>query len=111
MLLSSPASERAGINARTAQGWVKRMDNDPEWDIYGKLMNKVNRDESQLQEKHKYSLIHLFDEQPQATRTNAVDSLTATFEDFSLKESQVRRRFHKKSIQLDSQVDHLSSCG
>ncbi|KAL4206114.1 hypothetical protein AB4K20DRAFT_1925216 [Rhizopus microsporus] len=87
------------------------MDNDPEWDIYGKLMNKVNRDESQLQEEHKYSLIHLFDEQPQATRTNAVDSLTATFEDFSLKESQIRRHFHKRSIQLDSQADHLSSCG
>ncbi|KAG1205954.1 hypothetical protein G6F69_009170 [Rhizopus microsporus] len=111
MLFSNPASERAGINARTAQGWVKRMDNDPEWDIYGKLMNKVNRDESQLQEEHKYSLIHLFDEQPQATRTNAVDSLTATFEDFSLKESQIRRHFHKRSIQLDSQADHLSSCG
>ncbi|KAG1084386.1 hypothetical protein G6F42_021803 [Rhizopus arrhizus] len=64
MLLSNPALERAGINARTAQGWVKRMDNDLEWDIYGKLMNRVNRDASQVQEEHKYSLIHLFNEQP-----------------------------------------------
>lgn len=64
MLLSNPASERAGINARTAQGWAKRMENDLEWDIYGKLMNRVNRDESQVQEEHKYSLIHLFNQQP-----------------------------------------------
>ncbi|OAD70686.1 hypothetical protein PHYBLDRAFT_171432 [Phycomyces blakesleeanus NRRL 1555(-)] len=88
MLLSNPASERAGINIRTAQGWVKRMDDDPEWDIYGKFMNKANRGESQLHEEHKYSLIHLFNEQPQVTRTNVVYILTAKCEDFSLKESQ-----------------------
>lgn len=65
------------------------MDNDPEWDIYGKLTNKVNRFESQLQEEHKHLLINLFDEQPQAARKDAVDSLTAAFESFSLKEFQV----------------------
>ncbi|KAG0184917.1 hypothetical protein DFQ28_010231 [Apophysomyces sp. BC1034] len=87
-LKAKPAAGRAGINARTAQGWVKRMDNDLEWEIYGKLTNKVNRAESQLQEEHKHFLINLFDEQPQATRKDAVDSLTAAFEGFSLKESQ-----------------------
>lgn len=29
------------LNARTAQGWIKRMDNDPEWDIYGKLTKSI----------------------------------------------------------------------
>lgn len=65
------------------------MDNDLEWGIYGKLTNKVNRFESQLQEEYKHLLINLFDEQPQATRKDAVNSLTAAFEGFSLKESQV----------------------
>ena len=56
------------------------MDNDPEWDIYGKLTNKVNRAESQLLEEYKHLLINLFDEQPQATRKDAVHNLTAAFE-------------------------------
>lgn len=47
-LKAKPAAERAGINPRTAQGWVKRMKEDPEWDIYDKLTNKVNRARSQL---------------------------------------------------------------
>ncbi|KAL9536563.1 hypothetical protein MBANPS3_012559 [Mucor bainieri] len=44
---------------------------------------------SRLQEEHKQYLIQFFDEQPQATRQDAVDALTADFEGFSLKESQV----------------------
>jgi len=36
-LKAKPAAERAGINPRTAQGWIKRMNEEPEWDIYGKL--------------------------------------------------------------------------
>ncbi|KAL7313932.1 hypothetical protein PS15m_012363 [Mucor circinelloides] len=84
-----PAAERAAINPRTAQGWVKRMNEDPEWNIYGKLTNKVNRAGSQLQDEHKHFLINLFDEEPQATRKDAVDALTAEFEGFNLKESQV----------------------
>ncbi|CEP12586.1 hypothetical protein [Parasitella parasitica] len=84
-----PAAERAAINPRTAQGWVKRMNEDPEWNIYGKLTNKVNRAGSQLQDEHKHFLINLFDEEPQATRKDAVDALTAAFEGFNLKESQV----------------------
>ncbi|KAL7332361.1 hypothetical protein PS15p_204411 [Mucor circinelloides] len=65
------------------------MKDDPEWDIYDKLTNKVNRAGSQLQEEHKHFLINLFDEQPQATRQDAADALTAAFEGFSLKETQV----------------------
>ncbi|KAG1095122.1 hypothetical protein G6F42_018614 [Rhizopus arrhizus] len=83
-----PAAERAAINPRAAQGWVKRMNEDPEWNIYGKLTNKVNRAGSQLQDEHKHFLINLFDEEPQATRKDAVDALTAEFEGFNLKESQ-----------------------
>jgi hypothetical protein len=86
--MAKSAAEKAGINSRTAQDWVQRMEMDPEWNIYEKLTNKINRAEPQLQEEHKYSLINLFNEQPQETRENAVDSLTAAFENFSLKESQ-----------------------
>lgn len=56
-----PAAERVGIKPRTAQGWVKRMIEELEWDIYGKLTNKVNRDGSQLQDEHKHFSIKLFD--------------------------------------------------
>ncbi|CAO3694233.1 unnamed protein product [Rhizopus stolonifer] len=61
-LKTKTAAERAGINPRTAQGWVKRMNEEPEWDIYGKLTDKVNRAGSQLQDKHKHFLTKLFDE-------------------------------------------------
>jgi hypothetical protein len=88
-LKAAPAGERTGIKARTAQSWVKRMKEDPEWDIYEKLTNKVNRPASQLQEEHKDFLINFFDEQPQATREDAVESLTAAFEGFTLKSTQV----------------------
>jgi hypothetical protein len=96
-LKARPAAERAGINPRTAQGWVKRMKEDPEWDIYDKLTNKFNRAGSQLQEEHRHFLINLFDEQPQATRQDAVDALTAAFEGFSLKETQVGTYIKKMS--------------
>ncbi|KAI9268688.1 hypothetical protein BY458DRAFT_436843, partial [Sporodiniella umbellata] len=88
-LKAKPAAERALINVRTAQGWAKRMKEDPEWDIYEKLTNKVNRAGSQLQVEHKHFLMNLFDEEPQATRQDVVDALTAAFEGFSLKASQV----------------------
>ena len=89
LLEAASAGEQAGIHARTAQVWAKRMSEDPEWDIYEKLTNKVNRAKSQLQEEHKHSLTNLFDEQPQVTRKDAVDDLTTAFEGFSLKESQI----------------------
>ncbi|KAK4511451.1 medium-chain fatty acid-CoA ligase faa2 [Mucor velutinosus] len=56
-LKAKPAAQRAGINPRTAQGSVKRMNEEPEWDIYGKLTNKVNRAGSQLQDEHKHFLL------------------------------------------------------
>ncbi|KAG0757032.1 hypothetical protein G6F62_007998 [Rhizopus arrhizus] len=37
------AGRRAGIVERTAQTWAKRLDNDPNWDIFGKKTNKINR--------------------------------------------------------------------
>ncbi|KAL7326700.1 hypothetical protein PS15p_208995 [Mucor circinelloides] len=86
---AKPTAERALINARTAQGWVKRMKEDPEWDIYEKLTNIVNRAGSQLQVEHKHFLMNLFDEEPQATKQDVVDALTAAFEGFSLKASQL----------------------
>lgn len=52
-------------------------------------MCKVNRAGSQLHEEHKHFLINLFDEQPQVTRQDAVDALTAAFEGYNLKETQV----------------------
>ncbi|KAI8642041.1 hypothetical protein BD408DRAFT_432794 [Parasitella parasitica] len=67
-LKAKPAAERALINVRTAQ---------------------VNRAGSQLQVEHKHFLMNLFDEEPQATRQDVADALTAAFEGFSLKASQV----------------------
>ncbi|KAG1079384.1 hypothetical protein G6F42_023796 [Rhizopus arrhizus] len=64
------------------------MKEDPEWDIEEKLTNKVNRAGSQLQVEHKHFLTNLFDEEPQATRQDVVDALTAAFEGFGLKASQ-----------------------
>ncbi|EPB89484.1 hypothetical protein HMPREF1544_03715 [Mucor circinelloides 1006PhL] len=54
-LKAKPAAERAGISPRTAQG----------------------------REEHKHLLINLFDEQPQATRQDAVDAQLETKEDQS----------------------------
>ncbi|KAL7326628.1 hypothetical protein PS15p_208932 [Mucor circinelloides] len=114
-LKAKPAAERAGINPRAAQGRVKRMKEDPEWDIYDKLTNKVNRARSQLQEEHKHFLINLFDEQPQATRQDAVDALTAAFEGFSLKETLVGTYIKNEcnlTVEKWSQadIDYLSNC-
>ncbi|KAG0788753.1 hypothetical protein G6F16_007957 [Rhizopus arrhizus] len=53
-LKAKPATEQAGINPITAQGWIQRMDKDPEWNIYEKFTNKINRAESELQEEHKH---------------------------------------------------------
>ncbi|KAL9538562.1 hypothetical protein MBANPS3_010839 [Mucor bainieri] len=95
------------------------MKEDPEWDIYDKLTNKVNRAGSQLQEEHKHFLINLFDEQPQATRQDTVDALTAAFEGFSLKETQVAAKNspdtllrRKECVEKWSQTDmnYLSNC-
>lgn len=86
---AAKAARMAGINERTGQQWAKRLATDPEWDIYEKNTNKVNRKKSQLQDEHKQHLIGYFDEYPQARTKDAVDSLTENFENFSLKETVV----------------------
>ncbi|KAI8642306.1 hypothetical protein BD408DRAFT_387596, partial [Parasitella parasitica] len=86
---AAKAAKLSGVNERTGQQWAKRLREDPEWDIYEKNTNKVNRKSSQLQEEHKLYLINYFDEFSQARTKDAVDSLTENFENFSLKETVV----------------------
>ncbi|GAA5814371.1 hypothetical protein MFLAVUS_007866 [Mucor flavus] len=89
LLKAAPAGRKAGINVRTAQDWAKRLKEDPNWNIYEKNTNKVNRKESQLQEEHKQHLLEIFEKNPQATKQDAVDSLTEAFEGFNLKKNSV----------------------
>ncbi|KAI9259947.1 hypothetical protein EDC94DRAFT_585388 [Helicostylum pulchrum] len=56
------------VNERTGQQWAKRLNEDPEWDIYEKNTNKANR---------------------KARIKDAVDNLTEIFENFNLKETVV----------------------
>ncbi|KAG1261020.1 hypothetical protein G6F68_006996 [Rhizopus microsporus] len=70
--------ERAQVEIRTAQKWAKRLKEDPEWNIYEKQTNMSNRKPPQLQNEHKQHLV-------QATRRDAVDSLTEEFQNFNLK--------------------------
>ncbi|KAI8644075.1 hypothetical protein BD408DRAFT_414025 [Parasitella parasitica] len=86
---AAPSGRKANIEPRTAQIWAKRLREDPSWNIYEKQTNKVNRKPSQLQQEHKQHLLEFFDNYPQATRQNAVESLTEAFEGFSLKETAV----------------------
>jgi hypothetical protein len=52
-------------------------------------MSKINRPISQLQEEHKEHLVEFYDQHPQASKQDAVDSLTQAFEGFSLKKTSV----------------------
>lgn len=72
---AAKAAKLSGINERTAQNWAKRLREDPEWDIYEKNTNKVNRKTSSTQEEHK------------AHAKDAVDNLTENLESFNLKET------------------------
>jgi hypothetical protein len=81
---AAPAGRMAGIVERTAQNWPKKLKEDPEWDIYEKKTNKVNRKKGQLQDEHKEYLIRFFDQYPHARTEGAVASLTEVFEEFSL---------------------------
>jgi hypothetical protein len=87
LLSAAVAGRRAGIVERTAQTWAKRLDNDPNWDIFEKETNKINRPKAQLREEHKHRLLEFFDEYPQATRNDAMDSLTEKFEGLDVKGS------------------------
>ncbi|KAL4215273.1 hypothetical protein AB4K20DRAFT_1862527 [Rhizopus microsporus] len=86
---AAPSARKAQVEIRTGQIWAKRLKEDPQWNIYEKQTNKVNRLASQLQENHKKHLIDFFDIYPQATRQDAVESLTEAFENFNLKTTAV----------------------
>ncbi|CEG76332.1 hypothetical protein RMATCC62417_11241 [Rhizopus microsporus] len=83
------SGRKAQVEIRTAQNWAKRLKEDPSWNIYEKQTNALNRKPSQLEEENKQHLIQFFDECPQATRRDAVESLMEKFENFSLKEASV----------------------
>ncbi|KAI9249562.1 hypothetical protein EDC94DRAFT_589102 [Helicostylum pulchrum] len=104
------AGKMSGINERTGQQWAKRLREDPEWDIYEKNTNKVNRKPSQLQEEHKKYLISYFDEFPQARTKDAVDSLTENFGNFSLKETVVGEFISKEcNLSIKTVTRHLKA--
>ncbi|KAI8075785.1 uncharacterized protein B0P05DRAFT_588209 [Gilbertella persicaria] len=42
LLSAAVADRRAGIAECTAQTWAKRLNNDPNWDIFEKETNKIN---------------------------------------------------------------------
>ncbi|KAI9332752.1 hypothetical protein BD770DRAFT_301157, partial [Pilaira anomala] len=86
---AAPSARKAQVEIRTGQIWAKRLKEDPQWNIYEKQTNKVNRLASQLQKNHKKHLIDFFDIYPQATRQDAVESLTEAFENFNLKTTAV----------------------
>ncbi|CEG71373.1 hypothetical protein RMATCC62417_07117 [Rhizopus microsporus] len=86
---AAPSARKAQVEVRTAQKWAKRLKEDPTWNIYEKQTNMFNRKPSQLQEEHKEHLLNFFDKYSQATRHDAVESLTEAFENFSLKETSV----------------------
>lgn len=86
---AAASGRKAQVEIRTAQKWAKRLKEDPEWNIYEKQTNMSNRKPPQLQNEHKQHLVQFFDKFPQATRRDAVDSLTEEFQNFNLKETSV----------------------
>lgn len=82
---AAPAGRMAAVAERTAQNCAKGLKEDPEWDIYEKQTNRVNRKKSQLQEEHKNYIRELYDNNPFAITNDVVDDLTKVFEGFSLK--------------------------
>lgn len=80
----------SGVAERTGQQWAKRLRDEPEWDIFEKQTNKDKQKTGMLQQEHKEYIINLYDQSPQACVVDIVESLTKTFENFSLKETSVR---------------------
>ncbi|KAG2205132.1 hypothetical protein INT47_002226 [Mucor saturninus] len=62
----------AGINECTRHYLVKRLTTDPEWDIYEKNTNKIDRKKSRLQDEYKQHLVDYFDESLGPLRETAV---------------------------------------
>ncbi|KAI8647500.1 hypothetical protein BD408DRAFT_464025 [Parasitella parasitica] len=64
LLSAAVAGRRAGIVERTAQTWANRLDNDPNWYIFEKETNKINRHKAQLRAEHKHRSLEFFDKYP-----------------------------------------------
>ena len=71
---AAASGRKAQVEIRTAQKWVKRLKEDPEWKIYEKQTNMSNRKPPQLQNEHEQHLAQFFSKFPQATRRDAVDN-------------------------------------
>lgn len=96
---AAKAGRVAHVNERTAQDWAKKLRDDPEWDMFEKKIATKGEGARKLQEKHKEHLIRFYDECPTSRVSDAVQSLTEAFEDFSLKETSVRN-FLKKDYNV-----------
>jgi hypothetical protein len=57
---AAPSGRKAQIEPHTAQKWVKRLKEDPNWNIYEEQTHQLNRKPSQLQEEHKHQLVVFF---------------------------------------------------
>lgn len=79
----------AGVKERTGQEWAKNIREIPEWDIYEKKTNLINRKTSQLSQEHKDNIKNFYDENPCATIQDASRNLTESFEGFNLKSTVV----------------------
>ncbi|KAI8641033.1 hypothetical protein BD408DRAFT_368861, partial [Parasitella parasitica] len=87
---AAKAARLSGVAERTGQQWAKRLRDEPEWDIFEKQTNKDKQKTGMLQQEHKEHIINLYDQSPQARVVDIVESLTKSFENFSLKETSVR---------------------
>ncbi|GAA5806678.1 hypothetical protein MFLAVUS_000026 [Mucor flavus] len=86
---AAKSAKMSGVSERTGQTWAKKIKTEPDWDIYEKKTNLVNRPQSQLQEEQKKHIIEFYDNKPFATVDEAVESLTTAFEGFNLKRTTV----------------------
>ncbi|GAA5813963.1 hypothetical protein MFLAVUS_007453 [Mucor flavus] len=69
---------------------MNEIEDEPEWDIFEKQTNKDKQKTRKLQQEHEEYIINLYDQKPQARVIDTVESLTKSFENFSLKETSVR---------------------
>lgn len=90
MYKAAKAARLSGVTERTSQQWAKRLRGEPEWGIFEKQTNKDKQKTGMLQQEHREFIIDLYDQNPQARVIDIVESLTKSFENFSLKETSVR---------------------
>lgn len=89
----------SGVTERTGQYWAKRLKDNPDWNIFEKQTNWDKRKTGMLQQEHKEFIINLYDQHPQARVVDVIESLTSSFENFTLKETSVRN-FMKNECNL-----------